>query len=256
MSHLSPEEIEKIKEEQRLRTSETVKTGIRMYFGFVGKVLKYTCGCILILILLGGLAFAVASGIQAVNRRNQAAAYQKTVEVLKKTSESIISGEPELAPAYQPQNEITVVVVPDYPKKPEPTATPERPEIPSPTPYPTLPPGIVETYVIQSDQETPICIARRFNVDVDVLLALNLLDIHSQPPVGSELILPKDGAQWNPSHGTRSLKNHPDTYVVMPGETIYGIACKYGDVFPEEIVLLNGLVEPVSLSPGQELLIP
>jgi LysM repeat protein len=43
---------------------------------------------------------------------------------------------------------------------------------------------------------------------------------------------------------------------VSSGETIYSIACYYGDVSPEAIIALNGLEEPYKLTAGQKLNIP
>jgi LysM repeat protein len=43
---------------------------------------------------------------------------------------------------------------------------------------------------------------------------------------------------------------------VTTGETIYSIACFYGDVSPEAIIAVNQLEEPYDLSPGQALNIP
>lgn len=51
MSHLPPEEVERIKENQRIRTSETIKTGVKIYllvFGIVLMLAIVTCALILV----------------------------------------------------------------------------------------------------------------------------------------------------------------------------------------------------------------
>ena len=56
--------------------------------------------------------------------------------------------------------------------------------------------------------------------------------------------------------GTRALHPHPATYTVKTGDTIYNIACYYGDVDPMAIVAANSLIAPYTLTAGQSLQIP
>jgi LysM repeat protein len=56
--------------------------------------------------------------------------------------------------------------------------------------------------------------------------------------------------------GTRALKSHPTTYTVLTGETIYQIACRFGDVDPNVILAANGLTAGTVLTAGQVLQIP
>lgn len=129
--------------------------------------------------------------------------------------------------------------------EPEPTATEVTvPEITKP-----------QTYTLQKD-EFPYCIARRFDVNISDLMALNGLSGGQSYYVGMVLKIPQD-SQWDEaSHGDRSLRTHPVIYTVQTGETIYNIACKFGDVSPEQIAIKNGLEEPYALTPGMELNIP
>jgi CHASE3 domain sensor protein len=55
MSHLTPEETARIKEEQRVRTGETVKTVAKMYFTLVGIVIGIIG--ILVLVCVLGIVF-------------------------------------------------------------------------------------------------------------------------------------------------------------------------------------------------------
>lgn len=134
-----------------------------------------------------------------------------------------------------------------------PEATEPPPE-PSPTPVPvfTATPGIPQSYKLQKG-EFPFCIARRFNVNQTELLNLNGLGTGSIVPVGFEVKIPQTG---NTFYGQRALLDHPTNYTVVAGDTIYSIACKYGDVDPNAIAQANDLKSPYNLSAGQVLHIP
>jgi len=110
------------------------------------------------------------------------------------------------------------------------------------------------TYTLKAG-EFPYCIARRFNVDPDQLLALNGLssgDAGYLAP-GTVLKIPQSGS----FPGDRMLANHPTTYtVVSSDETVYGVACKFGDITPASIAEKNGISVDASLSAGQTLSIP
>lgn len=109
------------------------------------------------------------------------------------------------------------------------------------------------TYTLQNG-EYPYCIARRFNVDPDELLAANGLVDSQTLYAGKVLTIPQTG---NPFPGSRMWHNHPDTYTVdFSSETIYGIACYYGDIDPALIAQTNGISVNASLTVGQRLTIP
>lgn len=110
------------------------------------------------------------------------------------------------------------------------------------------------SYALQP-AEFPFCIARRFNLDIDSFFSLNGLTMTSRLPAGSILQIPQTGV-WAASLGPRALHAHPTTHTVAAGETIYSIACYYGDVDPNAIVLVNNLTSPFSLTGGQKLNIP
>ena len=132
--------------------------------------------------------------------------------------------------------------------EPAPTNPPQadNPEIkPTEGPLPA-------SYTLQKG-EFPFCIARRFNVNQTELLALNGLTLDSKPGVGFTLRIPQTGNHFVTE---RSLKSHPTTYTVSAGDTIYTVACKFGDVSPDMIALANGLDSPYTLSSGQQLSIP
>jgi len=125
-------------------------------------------------------------------------------------------------------------------------------EIPLATTKPGGSAGRPTSYTVQQG-EFPYCIARRFNVNPDDLLAANGLTGSSALYPGAKLTIPQTGS----FPGDRSLMNHPDTYTVdSAGTTIYGVACQYGDVLPEDIASANGISVSSELTVGQKLSIP
>ncbi len=138
-----------------------------------------------------------------------------------------------------------------------PTATP----IPLPTATPK--PGVTAAATKVSHEvpakytlhegEFPYCLARRFNIDPDDLLRANGLVRGQTVYPGKTLIIP-EGAKPFPYQ--RALRAHPTTYIVQYGDTLYTIACKFGDVWPEDIAAANGLSLNATLTPGQTLQIP
>jgi LysM repeat protein len=122
------------------------------------------------------------------------------------------------------------------------------------TPTPTV--GVVtgrpSQYILQSG-EFPYCIARRFNVDPDDLLALSGLMDGVVYPAGTVLKIPTSGS----FPGDRALRAHPTTYTVTSSdETFYSIACLFGDVDPAAIAQANGLALGSPLTLGQAIKIP
>lgn len=134
-----------------------------------------------------------------------------------------------------------------------PTLTPTLgtsvPTITTPTP------GRPAQYTIMPG-EYPFCIARRFDVDPNELLALNPQVIgipENQIPSGLVLTIPQTG---NPFPGDRSWHDHPTTYTVPEAMTVYKVACYFGDIDPSVIILANNLTPPYNVYTGQTLTIP
>lgn len=123
---------------------------------------------------------------------------------------------------------------------------------PTMVPVPSATPGLPVTYTLHLG-EHPYCIARRFNLDPGELMALNNLTASSLPGDGTVLQIPA-GTTW--PAGSRALLPHPTTYTVSEGETIYSIACDFGDVDPNAIVVANALQSPFTLTAGQVIHIP
>lgn len=127
----------------------------------------------------------------------------------------------------------------------------EAPTVPlAPTPVVTRP----ETYTLQQG-EWPLCIARRFDLDVNAFLSANGMNMNSEPAAGTTVRIPATG-NWNPAFGSRALRQHPTTHTVAAGENVYNIACKFGDVTPEAILAVNGLASAADLQTGATINIP
>jgi LysM repeat protein len=102
--------------------------------------------------------------------------------------------------------------------------------------------------------EFPYCIARRFNVNQTELLDMNGITTGQGMQPGSILKIPQTG---NPFVGVRALLPHPTTYTVRSGnETIYSVACSFGDADPNQIIVANNLVSPYTIHINQVLNIP
>jgi LysM repeat protein len=116
-----------------------------------------------------------------------------------------------------------------------------------------IPAGVKPSTYTLREGEFPYCIARRYNVDPDALIQASGLTNPDIYYAGLTLTIPQGGA----FPGSRALVNHPTTYtVVSTGETVYSIACKFGDVDPQSIINSNPNIGSGSLNAGQTLNIP
>jgi LysM repeat protein len=142
-----------------------------------------------------------------------------------------------------PQSNLpTETLVPNEPAKP----TQTRVVIPTATP------GLPANYTLKKG-EFPYCIARRFNINPADLLQANNLGVNSTVYEGTKLKIPQNARNFP---GNRSLHKHPVSYSVRAGDTIYTVACYYGDVDPMAIAQANGLSEPYKLTSGDSIQIP
>ena len=107
------------------------------------------------------------------------------------------------------------------------------------------------TYALQKG-EFPYCIARRFDVNPEELLTLNGLTRGDVYYPNFTLKIPQTGSFPPP----RALKPHPTTYTVAAGDTVYGVACVFGDIDPSAIAQANGISVSSALTAGQQLSIP
>jgi LysM repeat protein len=137
---------------------------------------------------------------------------------------------------------------------PQPSLPPQQP-LPTAKPViaaPPATPGLPSSYTLQKS-EFPYCIARRFNVDPGELLRMNGLTSYSVYYGGMVLRIPQSGRGFP---GNRALRPHPATYNVRPGDTLFSIACIFGDVDPNMIAYVNNIPVNTKLEVGQLLNIP
>lgn len=133
----------------------------------------------------------------------------------------------------------------------EPTAEPTQAPVATAVPVPAATPGRPNSYTLMKG-EHPYCIARRFDVNPVQILSLSGLSAGGSYPPGTVLRIPQTGS----FPANRSLKSHPTTYTVGANDTIYSIACDFGDVDPNAIAIANSLSAPYALTSGQTLQIP
>lgn len=174
------------------------------------------------------------------------------------------TGTPGTPAAGTPATGTTATVDPAIPTAtPSPTisvSTPTNANSAAATPIPastssgpaaTAPSLSGDAYILQ-EGEWPYCIARRYNVDPEAMLKASGLTSPDIYYAGLKLILP----QGTSFPGARNLIPHPATYTVASGDTVYSVACKYGDVDPNAIASANGISASSNLTVGQSLQIP
>jgi LysM repeat protein len=131
----------------------------------------------------------------------------------------------------------------------------------APPPASTPPPAGGTTYTVQSGDTLGI-IATKFGVTVNALVAANGISNANLIFIGQQLLIPITGAVTAtppPATTTPPSPTSPPpsgaTYVVQPGDTLYGIAIKFG-VSMDVIITANNLTNPDLLFVGQQLVIP
>ncbi|NPV86524.1 MAG: LysM peptidoglycan-binding domain-containing protein [Anaerolineae bacterium] len=116
------------------------------------------------------------------------------------------------------------------------------------------PPPYPESWIVQYG-EFPACLAARFNIDLNYFLSYNKLSVDSIIHPGQELFFP---TEEHPYKGKRTWMKHPSEYKVAAGEDLFIIACKFGDVRPEDIAEANGfpnpLMETVRFTKGEQVI--
>ncbi|MPZ50174.1 MAG: LysM peptidoglycan-binding domain-containing protein [Dehalococcoidia bacterium] len=129
---------------------------------------------------------------------------------------------------------------------------------------PRLPPapvavesGVAGVHVVV-EGDTLGALAGQYGTSVDAIMQANSLTDATYIYVGQELTIPGAGgavAAATDGSGGSTGGGSGRVYAVESGDTLYGIAGKFG-VSADAIVSLNGLADPSALSIGQELRIP
>ncbi len=161
--------------------------------------------------------------------------------------------------ASTPALEVEDIPTPTFTSDPN-LASPTPTETPPSTPTPTvtlLPSGTLTrpaSYTLQKG-EFPYCIARRYNLHPQDLLALNGLSSAAGQVYRQGLVLQIPQTS-RPFPAARALHPHPTTYTVPDSQTtVYKVACYFGDVDPQAIMQQNGLTSTL-LTANQVLQIP
>jgi len=135
----------------------------------------------------------------------------------------------------------------------EPTSTPEpAPETEETEEAVVYDYAVPDSYTLHSG-EFIFCLARRFNIHPDDLKDFNGYKIGDSQSPGDTIRIPSGSRTWV---GDRALQYHPSNYTVVYGDTLYSIACLYGDVDPRAIAAANDLTVDQVLTPGTVLQIP
>lgn len=117
----------------------------------------------------------------------------------------------------------------------------------------TRPSSVKGTRYVVRKGDTVWEIARKYGVKSEEIIEINKLKKPDQISPGQVLIIPRAGT---PTPGTPKRPSDAGAkHIVQKGETVWGIARKYG-VTPEEIIAANKLKKPGEISPGQLLIIP
>lgn len=108
------------------------------------------------------------------------------------------------------------------------------------------------TYTVQAG-DTLAAIARRFNTTVEELVRLNNIANPNVLSLGQQLIVPAAGSTAPATGDTPSGQGQ--TYVVQSGDTLLGIARRFG-VTMAQLQEANNIANPDRIYPGQVLVIP
>ena len=155
------------------------------------------------------------------------------------------STKPTEKPGTQPK-------VTPTPKPIKPTAEKTKAPVKTKVVVPSATPGIPANYTLQKG-EYIYCIARRFNINPDDLMNANKLNRNSTVYPGMKLTIPQNARHFP---GARALHKHPTSYTVRTGDTVYTVACYFGDVDPMAITQANSLKSPYTLTAGKSIQIP
>lgn len=210
------------------------------------KILFLTSILIVASLLLSGCLQSASSG--EVTPQDNSELQTILDAVAEQTPADGTGGNPSAVDSLQQTQTAEAAVPTPEPPTPEPTV--------EPTPKPTRVPlevdkTVPEKYTLH-EGEFPWCLARRFNINPTTLMNYNGL-AGADYKVGQVLSIPPNPGVFGEE---RMLTKHPAKYTVLANETFFSIACKYGDVWPEEIAAANNLKITDKLTAGDTIRIP
>jgi len=177
-------------------------------------------------------------------------------EIARQATETAIAKTPKAGETQAPEEteESGIEVTATSAVELEPTSTPVPTEVDEEetntdvvTEYP-----VPDSYTLHSG-EFIYCLARRFNILPEDIKVYNGYESGTLLYPGDTILLPPDGRSYV---GDRALQYHPASYTVVYGDTLYSIACLYGDVDPRAIAAANDIEIDQDLTPGTVLQIP
>jgi LysM repeat protein len=97
-------------------------------------------------------------------------------------------------------------------------------------------------------------IAARYGTTVHAIMSINRIHNPNRIYAGQRLAIPARKA-YHPTHGKSHYPAHGNVYIVRRGDTLSGIACRFG-VSVNALVRANGIVNRNRIYAGQCLRIP
>ena len=174
-------------------------------------------------------------------------ARQATETAIAKTPKAGETQVPEATEESSTDPTATVSEAAEPTNTPEPTADADETAEPEVYEY-----AVPDSYTLH-EGEFIYCIARRFNIHPEDLEVYNGYESGTLLYPGDTLKIPSGSRAWV---GDRALQYHPSNYTVIYGDTLYSIACLYGDVDPRAIAAANDVDIDQVLTPGTVLQIP
>jgi LysM repeat protein len=171
-------------------------------------------------------------------------------EIARQATETAIAKTPKAGDTQVP-DETSVVETQPTATVVEPTATPEPTEEEGGSEI-VLEYPVPDSYTLHSGEHI-YCLARRFDILPEDIVDYNGYEYGTLLYPGDVILLPPAGRSYI---GQRALQYHPTDYTVIYGDTLYSIACLFGDIDPRSIAAANDLDVDQVLTPGTVLQIP
>jgi hypothetical protein len=171
-------------------------------------------------------------------------------DIARQATETAIAKTPKAGDTQVP-DETSVVETQPPATEVEPTATPAPTDDEGDSEV-ILEYPVPDSYTLHSGEHI-YCLARRFNILPEDIVDYNGYQYGTLLYPGDVILLPPAGRAYI---GERALQYHPTDYTVIYGDTLYSIACLFGDIDPRSIAAANDLDVDQVLTPGTVLQIP